>query len=237
MKPIIGVVSHIDLNRFGMPATSIPLTYTSSIEKAGGVPVILSFTKDNNILTAMANHVQGFLFPGGNDIDPVLYNEPPSALLRDVNKPLDQFQMAVLDLVLEKKKPVLAICRGIQIANVVLGGTLFQDIDSQFDTPVLKHMQDTISFDTDHAVDFEPGSRLHDMFGPNIMINSRHHQSIKKLGKDLIITARAPDGVIEAAQHKTLPLDLVQWHPELMMQKNDDMLPLFNSFVERCKIK
>jgi len=72
------------------------------------------------------------------------------------------------------------------------------------------------------------------MFGPKIMVNSRHHQSIKTIGKDLIITARAPDGVIEAAQHQTLPMDLVQWHPELMLRKNDDMLCLFESFIKRC---
>jgi putative glutamine amidotransferase len=72
------------------------------------------------------------------------------------------------------------------------------------------------------------------MFGPEILVNSRHHQSIKAVGKDLIITARAPDGVIEAAQHQSLPMDLVQWHPELMLRKNDDMLRLFKSFIKRC---
>jgi putative glutamine amidotransferase len=132
------------------------------------------------------------------------------------------------------RKPVLAICRGIQLINVALGGSLFQDIPSQFSTPTLKHMQDTLSFDVDHPVSIAPGSRLFEMFGPEILVNSRHHQSIKAVGKDLIITARAPDGVIEAAQHQSLPMDLVQWHPELMLRKNDDMLRLFKSFIKRC---
>ena len=81
------------------------------------------------------------------------------------------------------QKPVLAICRGIQLINVALGGSLFQDIPSQFSAPALKHMQDTLSFDVDHPVIIAPGSRLFDLFGPRIMVNSRHHQSIKALGQ------------------------------------------------------
>ncbi len=237
MKPLIAVIANTDLNRFDMPATIVPLAYTTSIEKGGGIPLIFPLTGDITSLSAMADKVQGFLFPGGNDIDPGFYNETPQKELGMVNKDLDIFQMAVLDLAMDQKKPVLAICRGIQVVNVALGGTLFQDIPSQFDTPVLKHMQDKISFETDHGVDIEPGSLLYELFGDHIRVNSRHHQSIKSLGKDLVITARAPDGVIEAAQHKTLPMDLVQWHPELMMQKNDDMLPLFKVFVEKCRLR
>jgi len=237
MKPLIGVIANTDVNRFGMPASTVPLAYTSSIEKAGGVPLVFPLTNDLSLLSTMADMVQGFLFPGGNDIDPSFYNEPPMDKLGEVNQSLDLFQMAVFKLSLAQKKPVLAICRGTQLANVALGGTLFQDIASQFDTPTLKHMQDTISFETDHDVEIESGSRLHELFGPHIRINSMHHQSIKTLGKDLVITARSKDGVIEAAQHRTLPMDLVQWHPELMMQKNNDMLPLFQSFVGKCRVK
>lgn len=237
MKPLIAVIGHTDVNCFGSSTTSTPLAYTASIEAAGGVPIIIPFTEGPSIFTAMTDQVHGFLFTGGIDIDPGFYNEPPSSQLGTTDKALDLFQMALLELAMEQKKPVLAICRGTQLVNVALGGSLFQDIPSQFETSTLKHMQDQISFDTDHAVEIEPGSRLHDLFGPCMEINSRHHQSIKALGQGLDITARAPDGVVEAAQHQTLPMDLVQWHPELMMQKNNAMLPLFQSFVERCKTK
>jgi len=133
------------------------------------------------------------------------------------------------------KKPVLGICRGIQLINVALGGSLYQDIPSQFPTPTLKHMQDVLSFDVDHLVTIEPATRLYDLFGPEIRVNSRHHQSIKDLGDGLIVTARAPDGVIEAAEHRELSIDLVQWYPELLLRKNDDMRCLFESFVRRCR--
>lgn len=234
MMPLIGIVANTDLNRFNMNATMIPLAYSGSIERSGGVPVILPYTKNPRVLLAMADSVQGFLFPGGIDVDPGLYNETAVPELGKVDKALDIFQRAILDLAMTQKKSILAICRGTQVVNVALGGTLYQDIGSQVGPAALKHTQDVISFDTDHDVSFEPGSRLHELFGGHIQINSRHHQSIKTVGKDLVITGRAPDGVVEAAQHRTLPMDLVQWHPELMMQKNDAMLPLFKTFVDRC---
>jgi len=236
MKPLIGIIANKDKNIFKMPTSAVPFTYTSSIEKAGGVPVVIPVTGNkDNLFEDMMQHVQGFLFPGGGDIDPSFFNESPRKELGDVDRILDDFQMDAVELAMSRKKPVLGICRGAQLLNVALGGTLVQDISTQFETPTLKHMQETITYDTNHEVRIETGSRLHDLFGSHIQINSIHHQSIKEPGKDLVITARASDGVVEAAQHKTLPVDLIQWHPELMMQKNNDMLPLFRAFVESCK--
>lgn len=234
MKPIIAIVGHTDLNKFNMPATAIPTAYTQAVEKAGGVPIILPFTPDLDILPAMAGSAQGFLFAGGKDMDPAFFHQAPIPELGEMDTALDRFQMAVLSWAMAGKMPVLAICRGLQVVNVALGGTLFQDIATQAPGQVLKHTQDVISFDTDHEIKIEPGSRLHTIFGDRIPVNSRHHQAIDSLGEGLVITARAPDGIIEAAEHQTLPMDLVQWHPELMLQKNDVMLPLFKSFVERC---
>jgi putative glutamine amidotransferase len=133
------------------------------------------------------------------------------------------------------KVPILGICRGAQVLNVALGGSLFQDIPAQFTAPVLNHMQKEIHFGTDHPIDIQPGSRLHDMFGPRIMVNSRHHQSIRRPGNGLKVTARSPDGVIEAVEHTSLPIDLVQWHPELMLIENQSMAPVFASFIRACK--
>jgi putative glutamine amidotransferase len=234
MKPLIAVVAHTEINRFGLMANSISTTYTEAVEKAGGLAVILSFTHNQDNIWLAVEKADGFLFTGGMDVDPAFYGEKGIAALGPSDTDLDRFQMVVLQAVMACKKPVLAICRGIQLINVALGGSLFQDIPSQFSTPTLKHMQDKLSFDVDHPVTIEPGSRLFDLFGPTIMVNSRHHQSIKAIGQDLIISARAPDGVIEAVQHKTLPMDMVQWHPELMLRKNDDMLGLFEAFIKRC---
>jgi len=234
MKPLIAVVANTEINRFGVLANNISVNYTKAVEKAGGLAMILPFTQKLDIIPLLVEKADGFLFTGGIDVDPAYYDEKGINGLGSVSTELDRFQMAVFHAVMSCRKPVLAICRGIQLINVALGGSLFQDIPSQFSAPVLKHMQDVLSFGVDHPVTIAPGSRLFDLFGPTIMVNSRHHQSIKAIGRDLIITARAPDGVIEAAEHKTLPMDLVQWHPELMLRKNDDMLCLFESFLKRC---
>lgn len=234
MKPLIAIVAHTEINRFGIAANNISVTYTEAVEKAGGLAMILPFTQNMDVILHLVEKADGFLFAGGNDVDPAFYGEKGIAALGPADPDLDRFQMAVLHAAMSYRKPVLGICRGIQLINVALGGSLFQDISSQFSVPVLKHMQDVLSFDVDHPVTITPGSRLLGLFGPTIMVNSRHHQSIKALGRDLIITARAPDGVIEAAQHNSLPMDLVQWHPELMLRKNNDMLCLFESFIKHC---
>ncbi len=231
MQPLIGVVANEDLNRSGMVVSAVAVGYTRSLEKAGGVPVILPFTEDHGNLPAMIHPIQGFLFPGGGDINPAFYNESAAAALDTVSEALDRFQMAVFHLACAAFKPVLGICRGIQLANVALGGTLFQDIPTRFGARAVEHSGAT---DAVHPVAIEPGSRLYALFGPRMIVNSRHHQSIKDPGTDLAVTARAPDGVIEAAQHRHLPIDLVQWHPERMMQQDDAMLPLFRAFVDRC---
>ncbi|MCG8686981.1 MAG: gamma-glutamyl-gamma-aminobutyrate hydrolase family protein [Desulfobacterales bacterium] len=235
MPPLIAIVAHTDENRFKMPAVNIPTAYTQAIELAGGIPYIVPFTKDVSLLPQMAGHAKGFLFPGGFDLDPAYFNESPIEKLGRVDKDLDKFQLAAFDLALKMKAPVLGICRGAQIINVALGGTLFQDIGSQFAAEVLDHMQKEIHFGTDHPIDIKQDSRLFKLFGSKIMVNSRHHQSIKDLGKNLRISAVSPDGVIEGAEHTHLPIDLVQWHPELMLLENRNMLPLMTEFIRQCR--
>ncbi len=235
MSPIIAIVAHTDLNRFKMPAVSIPTAYIQAVEQAGGIPLILPFTENCDLLPRMSAHADGFLFPGGFDMDPAYFNEAPLPGLGRVDKELDVFQLAAFETAMEKKVPVLGICRGAQLINVALGGSLFQDIGSQFSTPVLDHMQKQIHLGTDHPVEVNPESRLYEMFGQRIMVNSRHHQSVKEPGQELRITATSKDGVVEALEHTRLPIDLVQWHPELMMLDNQAMAPLFDAFINACK--
>ncbi len=168
-------------------------------------------------------------------MDPAYFSEAPLPELGRVDKELDVFQVAAFETAMEMKKPVLGICRGAQLINVALGGSLYQDIGAQFSTPVLDHMQKQIHFGTDHPVEIAHESRLFGMFGPRIMVNSRHHQSVKDPGKGLMITAKSLDGVVEALEHTTLPIDLVQWHPELMMLGNQAMAPLFDALIKACK--
>ena len=235
MPVIIGVAANTDKNRFDQPITAIPHAYVNSIRRTGAIPVILPPETEQESLAALVARVDGILIPGGLDIDPKAYGQAPHPTLGPADPLLDTFQLALARLAVVEKKPMLGICRGCQVINVALGGTLCQDIPSFFPQSPLRHMQRVLTYDTDHEVSLTPGSRLFGLFGPSMHINSRHHQSIETPGKGLIITAHAPDGVIEGAEHDSLPIDLVQWHPELLMQKNDAMLPLFKAFAQRCR--
>ena len=233
MKPIIGIAANIDTNRHGMVINSLPLTYPAAIEKAGGLPLVLPHSGDQAQMSLMIERLDGLLLPGGIDLDPAWYNEIPAAGLEEVNRDLDIFQLHLFDVCRRMKKPVVGICRGCQLINTALGGSLFQDIDAEWQVPALRHRGP--DHDTEHLVTIEPGSRLFGLFGREVVVNSRHHQAIKKIGRDLRVTAVAQDGVIEAAEHCSLPIHVVQWHPERMLASSDSMLPLFIDFIEQCR--
>ncbi len=234
MKPYIAVICYTDYNRYGSHSHTVPILYTHSIEIAGGLPFILPFTRNLDLIPAMLEMADGYLFTGGVDIDPTRYNETPLCDSHSIDQELDCFQFKAFDVAFKSGKPILAICRGAQLANVALGGTLCQDILTQLPGPLHKHSGEEDQAGEDHEIHIEPGSDLFNIFGSTAWVNSRHHQSIQRLGANLIVTARASDGVIEAAEHAELPISLVQWHPELMMQDDDSMLPLFKSLVEKC---
>ena len=234
MPPLIAIVAQTDTTRSGHYALTIPTAYIDAIEQNGGLPHILPYTANLDLLPRLAKGVDGFIFPGGFDLAPSFFHEEPIPELGRVDRDLDVHQLAVFDLALEMKVPVLGICRGAQVINVALGGSLYQDINTQAEPPLLNHMQAELHFGTDHAVDMVPGSRLHRLFGPRIMVNSRHHQAVKTPGKGLAVTARSSDGIIEALEHQRLPIDLIQWHPELMLRTDRAMAPLFTRFMEKC---
>jgi putative glutamine amidotransferase len=233
MRPIIGIATSVDVNRHSMVINSLPIAYSTAVEKAGGLPLVLPFSKDQAMLHLMVQRVDGLLLPGGIDLDPSWFNEAPASGLEAVDRDLDVFQLALFQAAFSSQKPVLGICRGCQLINVALAGNLFQDIYSQRPTPPLPHRGQ--GHDSEHLVTIMAGSRLAALLGAEVMVNSRHHQAIKDVGQDLWVTAIAPDGVIEAAEHRSLPIQLVQWHPERMLMKDNLMLPLFANFVDQCR--
>ncbi len=235
MTVFVGIAANTGKNEYDQPIVNTSLAYARVVERAGGVPLILPLTMDQSGIVKMMARVDGLIIPGGMDIDPGRYGQKPHASTKPAASELDAFQLALVHLCAEQKTPLLGICRGAQVINVALGGTLIQDIPCLVPESTLRHMQKTLSFDTDHDVAFSPGSHLFELFGSSIRINSRHHQCIERPGKGLKVTAKAPDGVIEGAEHESLPIDLVQWHPELLMQKDDAMLPLFERFVHICR--
>jgi putative glutamine amidotransferase len=235
MKPFIAVICYTDLNRCGNVSHILPIPYTASIEAAGGIPYIVPFTRNVDQLTEILNIAHGVIFSGGIDIDPGQYGEQTKHWCGTTDRQLDEYQLAAFRIVHDSNKPILAICRGAQLVNVALGGTLYQDIFSELPGPLHRHSGGNYAAGSDHAVSIEPGSRLFQLFGSTTVVNSRHHQAIKTLGKGLQITARADDGIIEAAEHMERPITLVQWHPEMMTSASGEtILPLFQSLVETC---
>lgn len=227
MKAKIGIVicGFMDNRQF------VTDTYIRAIHKANGLPILLPMVRSNLIIQDYASLCDGFLFCGGDDITPLLFGEEPAKRLGKTDAGLDLFQIRLMQAVLDADKPILAICRGMQILNVALGGSIYQDLSLAGET--INHMQTSASRqDASHKVTFTAGSRMQRIFGDFTYTNSFHHQSVNQLGAGLIATGHTGDGMIEAMERPGLPFTVgVQWHPECMLQKNDKMLRLFQFLV------
>lgn len=235
MPVFIAIAANTKHNDNGQIITSVPLTYSRCVQWAGAVSVILPPAQDEQTVALMLSRADGLILPGGPAMDSRFFNQKMHPACNASYPELDTFQIILVNLAVELKMPLLGICRGAQVVNVALGDSLIHDIPSHMPQSCVVHMQTVFSNDMDHEVRFDPGSRLYHLFGESIRFNSRHHQSIDAPGRGLRITAWAPDGVVEGAEHESLPIDLVQWHPELLMHKNNDMLPLFNQFIRNCQ--
>ena len=233
MKPVIGILTSTGYAGDAM-RSYLNMTYIDAVVRGGGIPLTLPITEDSEAFSRYLEFCDGFLYSGGPDIAPSFYNEEPHPLLGSSSLREDRFQLKAAELTLASGKPILGICRGIQLLNVALGGTLYQDV-SEHPGQVLKHRQETARGDYSHTVSLTPGSRLHDMFGDRVMTNSYHHQSVKDPGAGLVVTGRAADGIIEAVELPDHPFCIgVQWHPEVMLTQEDSMLILFTAFVSAC---
>ncbi|MCR5228591.1 MAG: gamma-glutamyl-gamma-aminobutyrate hydrolase family protein [Solobacterium sp.] len=238
MTAIIGATSHPDLTgKYAMMTHTVSDTYISSVFRAGGTAVILPFTADEDSIRKYAEMIDGLLVPGGIDVNPLLYNEEPHPLLETTNMTFDRFEIALIREVMKLKKPVFGICRGHQIINVALGGTLWQDMSLQ-SPETFRHRQVEMGrAAVSHKVSIWPGTLLHEILGDEIMVNSFHHQAIKKPADCLRITAQASDGTIEAAEAADYPYLLtVQWHPESFVDiSGHPMHRLFERFVQEAE--
>ena len=237
MRPKIGVLAHPAVNDHALLLThSIGGDYIQSLIDAGGLPVIIPVTNDKELLKEYTDECDGFLIPGGIDVNPICFNENPHPLIGDTNLPFDRFELEMIRLIREQKKPVLGICRGLQILNVAMGGSLWQDLSLQSEN-TFKHVQKEQGRPgISHKVDIEENSLLHQIFGKELYVNSFHHQALKDVGEGLQVVAKAPDGTIEAVEGKDYPyMVAVQWHPEnFIVLPEKPMLKLFESFVEAC---
>lgn len=202
--------------------------YSEAIMEAGANCCLLPFAPTTQIPSLIAE-LDGLVLSGGNDLDPILYQAENQGSL-DICRERDQFEMALCQEALKQGKPILGICRGMQLLNVLLGGTLIQEVHRQTKQ---RHLQKAAPEIATHTVELVPGSVLAQIFQTDsIQVNSYHHQAIQKLGKDLRATAFSEDGLIEGIEYTNAACVLgVQWHPEMMVEANIQMARLFDYFV------
>ncbi|MCD7034382.1 gamma-glutamyl-gamma-aminobutyrate hydrolase family protein [Metabacillus sp. GX 13764] len=234
-KPIIGITGSAK-EVHGIDHSFVHSKYPEAVLRAGGVPVILPLGNEE-AAKAWAEVIDGLLLSGGEDVDPQSYGGNPDPELGKVVLERDETEIALVAEVKNRKLPVFAICRGIASLNVALGGDLIQDIEREFEDP-LKHHQEGPRTNASHDLHVEEGSRLHEIFGETLVpINSMHHQVLGKVAEGLKVTGKAPDGVIEAVEGTDPDWSVlgVQWHPEEMAVKYDNMQKLFDVFVEECE--
>jgi len=233
-KPIIGLTPQYDYDRNRI---WIGPNYLDAVRAAGGVPILLPLNVNKEELAVAANVCDGFLFTGGPDISPFRFQEETIQQCGVVVPERDNMEEDLFTISMESDKPILGICRGIQVLNVFLGGTLYQDIPTQLDSPFnLAHTQKSGNSVLSHSVKIESNSLLHQIIPKEyLQVNSFHHQAIKELAPSLVIAATAPDSIIEAVYfpEKTFFLG-VEWHPEHLFRSNEDALNIFKSFVSAC---
>ncbi len=239
-SPVIGITGYADRSARppNIPTFSLARTYVRAVIAGGGAPVILPPYLEPPLLRAAFDGIDGLILSGGGDIHPSAFGERDSGLLWRVDQKRDRTELSLARWALAENLPVLAICRGIQALNVADGGTLIQDIPT--------HVTDALSHSCvagrplpkiAHTVDVKPGTRLAALIGSGrVDVNSAHHQAVETVGDDLLVTARAPDGVVEGLEASDHPFCIgVQWHPEVMIEVAPRMRRLFEGLVEAAR--
>lgn len=215
MNPIIGI--NCDYEEEGkQPYSFTYRDYSDAIIAAHGIPLLLPIIKDKYTVGLLLEKIDGLLLTGGNDVPPQRYGEEPHEKTLCVHPDKDISDNNLVCVAMQMKKPILAICYGVQLVNVVLGGSLIQDIPSEGTSPIIH--KDSQNEQYTHPVTVEKKSLLYKIIGTeHIETNSTHHQAIKRLGMGLKDTAYTSDGIIEAIELKDYPFLVgVQWHPERM---------------------
>jgi len=234
-KPIIGLTSSFCTHAtYKMRLAGVGLRYISAIYAAGGLPVVLPSDAPVEEAAYLLERIDGLLLTGGGDIAPERYGGQPHPKVYGTNAARDALEIALANAAVERGVPFLGICRGIQVLNVALGGTLYEDLADQF-PHALRHRSDPVTEREmlAHGIKAEKESRLVRLLGETeFEVNSLHHQGIRDVAAGLKVSAWAPDGLVEAVELPDHPFGLaVQWHPEWLYQEHPLQQALFCGLV------
>lgn len=232
-RPIIGITGN-----YGTKGCELAQGYYESVLQAGGIPLVLPPYTDAEALCQTLDRVDGILLSGGGDINPLLLGEEPIPGLHGICPQRDEMELQLVREAYNHQIPMLGICRGIQTLVAALGGTIYQDLNTQYsEAPLVKHDQDLDRAYASHTVKVEAGSTLASLFPEavekGLPVNSFHHQAVHTPGPLLRVSAKATDGVIEAVESNEFKSIIgVQWHPECFITRGERyMMPLFNWLI------
>ena len=227
LKPIIGIIPSYD---FKKDEYRLDENYVKGIELAGGIPLLIPYIDSDSVIGEILKMVHGIMLTGGGDIHPLYYGEEPLNIRKLVPQ-RDAFEVKMINFAFGMGIPILGICRGSQVINVALGGSLSQHITTA------QHYQDADGAVLFHMVEVMKDSILYEILGQDkVLVNSFHHQAVKKPAPNLKVSARALDGTVEAVEStdpKRFVLGL-QFHIELLFEEYPEFLRLFEEFVKRA---
>ena len=236
MKPVIGLTTNHSTNSYGQPLVLLQQSYVKAILQAGGVPVLIPSLAANDGWDALYARLDGILFSGGGDIG--LKHSPgdPHPRIDDVDPERDSVELKMLNAAASDGKPFLGICRGCQVMNVALGGTLYTHIPDQLPNALDHSYPGNLRRVLVHQIKIEEGTQVAEIFGePIIKVNSLHHQGLKDIAPSIRVAGHAPDGLVEAIELPDHPFGLaVQWHPEWLTDQ-EGTRNLFRKFVDAAR--
>jgi len=235
-SPIIGITCSV-FQSAGRPRLGQNQTYLDAVVRAGAAPLLIPHLVDGALLRAVYHRLDGLLLSGGEDVHPAHYGEACHEKCGTITPDRDEMELPLTRWAIEDGKPLLAICRGIQVLNVALGGSLYQDIQAQAPGAGRHDWYPDLPRDLlSHTVSIAPQTclaRLEDTV--SLPVNSLHHQAVKDVAPGLIVAARAPDEIIEAVEAVGHPFAIgVQWHPEELASSDARAQRLFDALVAAC---
>ncbi|MBU0512123.1 MAG: gamma-glutamyl-gamma-aminobutyrate hydrolase family protein [Chloroflexi bacterium] len=237
-SPLIGIITYRHPSSYGFSLNALAEAYIQAVSQAGGIPVLIPLGLPEEQLNDMLPRLDGILFSGGGDIEPQRFGADNHPEVKGVDTDRDRVEIQLARDVVRDGIPFLGICRGIQLINVALGGTLYTHLSDQYPGAIQHSFLDEQPRDyLAHEVKVQAGTQLFEILGdPTIKVNSLHHQGIRQLAAGLKMTAQAPDGLIEGVEIPEHPFGIaVQWHPE-WLTAHAPMRDLFRAFVEAAVV-
>lgn len=238
-RPNIGITPDVTTptQELPHPKYELKVAYADAVIRAGGLPFVLPYAEDPQVIESFLDRISGLVVTGGAfDIPPEAYGDAARDGLGMLKPGRTTFETELLKGALRRRMPVLGVCGGMQLLNVVLGGTLFQDIGREI-AHAKEHEQKHDRTQPHHPVEVKEGTLLADLTGRGqLMVNSTHHQAARKVADNVIVSAVAPDGVVEAIESRAYPFALgVQWHPELLIHSVPAHLGIYRGFVGKAR--